>query len=201
MPTTESTELLASSVARSDAQALTASGTSFSTPALSRGLRPRWLRLGSESLGPILVMRPLQRSQAYVGEQSSRNSMRSKALAPPSGTEEYLLGAVPTHVQTTFLRGGRAAELYLALTNRSLRMRLSFGFVAPRTARRPLKTCCTHARQAAALALQGIGRLTAGLHGIGAYLSMSSSFVGSFESPKNGPSNDVDDVLAASRRA
>ena len=114
MPTTESTELLASSVARSDAQASTASGTSFSTPALSRGLRPRWLRLGSESLSPILVMRPLQRSQAYVGEQSSRNSMRSKALAPPSGTEEYLLGAVPTHVQTTFLRGGRAAELYLA---------------------------------------------------------------------------------------
>ena len=57
--------------------------------------------------GPLsLVMRSLQRSQANVGKQSSRKSKPSKTLAPLSGTEEYPFGAVPTHVQTTFLRGG-----------------------------------------------------------------------------------------------
>ncbi len=117
VPTTESGERRASSVARSDAQASTASSTSVS--ARSRGLRPpSWVR-GGFGWGPnrsalSLVMRSLQRSQANVGQQSSRKSMRSKTLAPPSGTEEYPFGAVPTHVQTTFLRGGRAAELYLA---------------------------------------------------------------------------------------
>lgn len=92
----------------------------------------------------------LRRSQVNVSKQSTRKSKPSEILAPPSGTNEYPVSAVPTHVQTTFLRGQRAAEFYLALTNRSLRMRFPIGFVALTTARPPHETCCTHARRAAA---------------------------------------------------
>src|SRR5208282_4257063 len=59
--------------------------------------------------------RSLQCSQANVGEQSTRKSKPSGTLPPPSDTHEYPVSAVLIHVQTTFLRGQRAAEVYLAL--------------------------------------------------------------------------------------
>ena len=85
--------------------------------------------------------RSLQCSQANVGEQSTRKSKPSETLAPPSGTHEYPVSAVLIHVQTTFLRGRRAAEVYLALTNRSPRMRFGFDFVALPNARSLHKIC------------------------------------------------------------
>ena len=72
----------------------------------------------------------LQRSQTNVGKQSSRKSKPSQTLAPPSGTYEYPVSAVPTHVQTTFLRGQRAAEFYLALSP-ALRFRVPIPPLAP----------------------------------------------------------------------
>jgi hypothetical protein len=57
----------------------------------------------------------LQRSQANMSEESSCKPESSQTLAPPTGTQQYPVRAAATHVQTTFLRGDCAAELYLAL--------------------------------------------------------------------------------------
>ena len=50
-----------------------------------------------------------------MGKQRSRKSKPCEELATRHGTHEYPLSGVAAHVQTTFLRGRRAAEFYLAL--------------------------------------------------------------------------------------